>query len=62
MYDTIKISSVTDNIRLWSPSEALESYGRAGGRITEPTSFGVDPIQNNANLEIRQRAFLDLKY
>ena len=39
VYEKIKMSSVTDNIRLWSPSEALESNGRAGG---EPTSFGVD--------------------
>lgn len=50
----------TDNIRLWSPDEALENYRHAGGHITDPTNFGIDPIRESAKIRIRERAFVDV--
>ena len=43
---------------LWSPAEALERYRQAGGRITDPTYFGTDPLMaDNSKLEMREQAF-----
>lgn len=49
-----------DHTLLWNPAEALEHYRHAGGRITEPACFGIDPILDIAKTEIRERAFADM--
>ena len=45
---------------LWNPAEAAEMYWPGGGRITDPASFGVDPLlDDNSKLLICSQAFRD---
>ena len=47
-----------DQSLLWTPAEAVQMYRRSGGRITDPTGFGVDPLlTDTTKCGIRQQAF-----
>ena len=46
------------HLLLWNPAEAAEMYRQGGGHITDPASFGVDPLlDDNSKLLIRSQAF-----
>lgn len=47
-------------INVPSPIEAVSMYNRAGGRLSDGTSFGEDPLQGDSNkCTIRHQAFTD---
>ena len=45
-------------VNLPTPVEAVSMYNRAGGRLSDETPFGEDPLQGNSDkCAIRQQAF-----
>ena len=42
-----------------SPDAAVQQYSASGGRISDPLTFGVDPLSGDpAKIAIRKQAFL----